>query len=232
MREVRNPGRVAGLWYLLLILLGPLRLIFIPAKLFVAEDAGATVDNIRAHERLFRSGIASDLVAAVVLIFLTFAFYRLFAQTDRNLARMVVVFGGIMPALLYFVGIAFDLGVLAVAERPAFLSVFSTPQQDALAMLLLKLHGLENTAAETLWGVWLLPLAALIYRSRFLPRFIAIWLALGGVAYIAVSFTGVLWPHSQDKVFTLSQPLTFAEVALTLWLLIKGSSTASAPPLP
>ena len=35
MRSTRDPGRVAGLWYLLLVILGPLRLIYIPTKLFV-----------------------------------------------------------------------------------------------------------------------------------------------------------------------------------------------------
>ena len=163
-----------------------------------------------------------------MLNLLTLAFYRLFAPTDRGLARMVVIFGGILAALLYLVGAAVDLGTLAVIARPAFLSVFPTSKQDALAMLLLRLHDLQNTAAETLWGVWLLPLAALVYRSRPLPRFLALWLAFGGVAYIAVSFTGVLWPAHQAGVFSVAQPFTFAEIALTLWLLVKGSSTANA----
>lgn len=224
MRLLRNPGRVAGLWYLLLILLGPLRLIYIPTKLFVTGDATATVVNIAAHERLFRLGIATDLVGAVVLLFLTLAFYRLFAGVDRNLAVMVVIFGGVMPALLYFVGAGNDLGTLMVVRGAGFLSVFTKPQQDALAMLSLKMHDLQITVAETLWGVWLLPLAVLVYRSRFLPRFLGIWLALGGFAYLAVSFVGVLWPQYQGKVFTISQPATFAEIALTLWLVVKGSA--------
>jgi len=50
MGSTRNPGRVAGLWYLLLILIGPLRLIYIPSKLFVEDNATATVHNIAAHE--------------------------------------------------------------------------------------------------------------------------------------------------------------------------------------
>lgn len=54
MRATHNPGRVAGLWYLLLILIGPLRLIYIPNKLFVEGNAAATVNNIAAHEMLFR----------------------------------------------------------------------------------------------------------------------------------------------------------------------------------
>jgi len=229
MRRIRNPGKVAGLWYLLLILLGPLRLIYIPSKLFVAGNTAATVEHIAAHQRLFRLGIASDLAAAVVLILLTLAFYRLFAEVDQDLAVMVVIFGGIMPAILYFTGAVGDLGALTIVRRADLLSVFTQPQQEALAMLLLKLHDLQNTAAETLWGVWLLPLAALVYRSRFLPRFLGVWLALGGLAYITISLTGVLWPQYQGKVFAISQPATFAEIALTLWLLIKGSTVPHPP---
>ena len=67
MRIARNPGRVAGLWYLLLIIVGPLRLIYIPSKLFVRGNAAATVNN-SAHE-FFRMGIASELAGAVILIF-------------------------------------------------------------------------------------------------------------------------------------------------------------------
>jgi len=129
-----------------------------------------------------------------------------------------------MPALLYFVRAGNDVGTLMVVRGAGFLSVFTKPQQDALAMLSLKLHDLQITAAETLWGVWLLPLAVLVYRSPFLPRFLGIWLALGGFAYLAVSFVGVLWPQYQGKVFAIFPPATFAEIALMLWLVVKGSA--------
>jgi Domain of unknown function (DUF4386) len=72
----RNPGRVAGLWYLVLVVLGPLRLIYIPSKLFVHANASATVSNVAGHEWLFRLGVLSDQACAVVLIFLVLAFYR------------------------------------------------------------------------------------------------------------------------------------------------------------
>lgn len=228
MRLIHNPGRVAGFWYLLLVILGPLRLIYIPGKLFVTGNATATASNIAAHEWLFRLGIAADLVGAVVLIFLTLAFYRLFAQVDRDLAVQVVIFGGVMPALLYFVGVVSDFGALIAVCGPDFLSVFDKPQRDALAMLFLKLRDSQNTAAEMLWGVWLLPLAMLVWRSRFLPRFLGVWLALGGVAYIALSLAGVLLPQYQGKVFAISQPAFFGEIALMLWLLIKGARPQAA----
>jgi Domain of unknown function (DUF4386) len=218
-----NPGRVAGLWYLLIVLIGPLRLIYIPTKLFVKGNATATVSNISAHQWLFRVGIVSDLIGGVVLVLLVLAFYRLFREVDQNLAVQVVIFGGIMPALLYFVGVVGDIAALAIARGIDFLSVFSKPQLDALALLLLNLRDHQNTAAEILWGVWLFPLGILIYKSRFMPRFLGIWLILGGFSYVALSLTGVMFPAYQDKVFKISQPAMFGELALMLWLLIKGA---------
>jgi hypothetical protein len=223
MRAAHNPGRVAGFWYLLLCLLGPLRLIYIPTKLFVHGDATATANNIAAHESLFRLGIAADLTGALILIFLTLAFYRLFNEVDQYLSVMVVIFGGVMPALIYFVGVVSDLGALTVVSGSSFLSVFDKPQRDALAFLFIKLRDHQNTAAEILWGVWLIPLALLVYRSRFLPRFLGVWLALGGFAYIAMSLAGILWPQYQAKLFAISQPALFSEIAIMLWLLIKGA---------
>jgi hypothetical protein len=223
MSSTRNPGRVAGLWYLLLVLGGPLRLIYIPSKLFVHGNATATASNIAAHEWLFRFGIVSDLFGAVILIFLTLAFYRLFKGVDQNLAVLVVILGGVMPALINFVGVVHDAAALMLVRGADFLSVFDKPQRDALAMLFLRLHDHQNTAAEILWGLWLFPLAILVYRSRFLPRFLGVWLIINGFAYVILSFTGVLLPQYEGKVFLYSQPALFGELALMLWLVIKGA---------
>jgi hypothetical protein len=231
MRLIRNPGRVAGLWYLLLVLLGPLTLIYIPGKIFVAGNAVATANNIVAHERLFRFGIESNLVAGVVTVMLTMAFYRLFAGVDRQLAALVVILGGVMPALLFFTGAVFDLGALAVL-RPAngadFLGVFDPGQRATLAMLLLKLRSAQDTAAELLWGVWLFPLGTLVYRSRFLPALLGWWLLLDGWAYVTLSVISVLWPRYHGTFFKYAQPAFFAEVALMLWLVIRGAQPVEA----
>ncbi len=223
MTSPRNSGRVAGLWYLLLCVLGPLRLIYIPSKLFVHGNATATANNIAAHEWLFRLGIVADLLGAVVLIFLVLAFYRLFKDVDQHLAVQVVILGGVMPAVIYLVNVVSDAGALMLVRGADFLSVFDKPQRDALAMLFLRLHDQQNTAAEILWGLWLLPLGILVYKSRFLPRFLGVWLTINGFAYILMSFTGELLPQYQSKLFLISQPALFAELALMLWLVIKGA---------
>jgi hypothetical protein len=128
----------------------------------------------------------------------------------------------------YFCGAAFCRALASIAAfvlmRGAdFLSLFEKPQRDALAMLFLNLHFNGIVIAEIFWGLWLFPLALLVYRSRFLPRFLGVWLAIDGFAYVILSLTSILLPQYQDKVFTFSQPAFFGEVAFMLWLVIKGA---------
>src|SRR2546425_4026936 len=136
MSPARNPGRVVGFWYLLLVLGGPLRLIYIPNKLFVHDNAAATAGNIAAHEWLFRFGMLSDLFGAVVLIFLVLAFYRLFKGVDPQLAVLLVIVGGVMPALLNFVDAVSDAGALLVARSR---SEEHTSELQSLAYLVCRL---------------------------------------------------------------------------------------------
>jgi hypothetical protein len=223
MNWIKNPGRVVGLIYLLLVIGGPLRLMYIPETLFVHGDATATANSIAAHETLFRLGMVSEVFCAVVLIFLTLAFFRLFQEVDKHLATLVVILGGAMPATINFFNTVNDGAALLLIRGADFLSVFDKPQRDALAMLFLRLHYQEILAAETLWGLWLLPLGLLVYKSRMLPRFIGVWLILNCFAYVATSFVGLMLPQYLDVVEKVTFPVLFGELALVLWLLVMGT---------
>jgi hypothetical protein len=228
MSSTHNPARVAGFLYLLLVVMAPFRLLYIPSALFVRGDATATANNIAAHQSLFRLGIVSDLLCGTVLIFLVLALYRLLEGVDRKLAVLMVILGGLMPATIDFLNVLNDAAALMLVRGAEFLSAFEKPQRDALAMLFVRLHHQEVVGAEILWGLWLFPLAILVYRSRFLPRFLGVWLTINGVAYLAMSFTGLLLPQYEDRVSNLAFPALLGEMATMLWLLIKG---ATPPPL-
>jgi hypothetical protein len=223
MTTTSKNARIAGLLYLLLTLFGPLRLIYIPSTLIVDENAAVTARNILAHEMLFRLGMVSDVIGASLLLFMALAMYRLFQEVDRFQAVLVVILGGVMPSALYFFNVVNDVAALLLVRGEAFLSVFDKPQRDALALLFLRLHDGEIVAAETLWGLWLFPLAILVYRSRFVPRFLAVWLVINGLAYLAMSFTGLLLPQYADLVYAVGRPARLGEVALILWFLIMGA---------
>jgi hypothetical protein len=223
MHPTSRSARVAGAVYLLLVILAPFRLLYIPGKLFVPGNAAATADNIAAHETLFRLDIVSDLLCGTILIFLALALYRLLKGVDQNLAVLMVIAGGVVPATIDFLNVLNDAAALMLSRGADFLSVFEEPQRDALAVLFLRLHHQEVVAAEILWGLWLFPLAVLVYRSRFLPRFLGVWLVLNGFAYLAMSFTGLLLPQYEEVVSNIAFPALLGEMAFMLWLLIMGA---------
>jgi Domain of unknown function (DUF4386) len=223
MTSLSKNARVAGLLYILASVVGVVRLIYIPAALFVHGNAAATASNIAAHEMLFRFGIVCYLVSSALFIFVTLALYRLFKGVDHETAILMVILGSLIPVPIFFVNSVTDAAAVLFVRGAGFLSVFDKPQRDAFAMLFLNLHHQLDLANAIFWGLWLLPLGLLIYRSRFLPRFLGPWLMIECFAWLAFSITGFLLPGHEDKVFTYSQPLMFAEVATMFWLAIMGA---------
>jgi len=229
MTSIRKQARVAGLWYLAMVPFAPLRLIYIPGKLFVSGNAAATANNIAAHEWLFRLGIACDLVTGTLALGLSLALYRLLKRVNEGLAVLMVILGGLMVAPIYFVNTINDAAALLLARGADFLSVFDKPQRDALAMLFLRLHHQGVVANQIFWGLWLFPMAVLVYRSRFLPRFLGVWLVINGFAHLVASGTGLLFPQYEDMVGTIVFPAQLGEIAFMLWLLIMGAKEQTLP---
>ena len=203
MTPLSRNARIAGLLYLTL-LTAPLRLIYIPSKLFVPGNASVTANNIAAHETLFRLGILNDLFTATMAIFLTLALYRLFKEVDQGLARLVVILGALMVTPIYFLNTINDAAALLFAKGADFLSVFDKPQRDALVMVFLRMHGQGILANEVFWGLWLFPFGLLVYKSRFLPRILGVWLVLNCFAYLAISVTGTLLRNMNRGLTTWS----------------------------
>lgn len=233
MNSIKVTARRTGLLYLLTAILAPFTLIYIPSTLFVPGNATATAHNIAAHETLFRVGIVTDLFGGVIWIFVVLALYRLLKGVDQNLAALMVILGGVMVTVINFFVTLNHVAALILVRGADFLSVLDKPQRDALAMLFLRLHGQGILAAEIFWGLWLFPLAILVVRSRFLPRFLGVWLIVNGFAYLVMSFTGFLLPQYAKTVDTIVFPALFGELALMLWLAIKGAKeqTSDSPSL-
>jgi Domain of unknown function (DUF4386) len=222
MNSTKNPGRFAGLLYLLASIFGVFAMIYVPSKLIVDGNAAATANNISASETLFRLGIAGELIGQAGFIFVALALYELLKGVNRRHASLMVTLI-VVSIPIAFLNELNSIAALVLVRGADFLSIFEKPQRDALAMLFLHLHNHGFGVAEIFWGLWLFPLGLLVYKSRFLPRFLGVWLAIGGFANVILSLTGILWPQYQQKVFTYSQPALFGEVALMLWLIIKGA---------
>ena len=227
MDSLKRNARIAGFFYLALVLVGPFRLLYIPTVLFVTGDPAATAHNIASHESLFRLGIFSDLVAATLDIFVVLSLYRLLNGVDRSLATIMAVLG-IVDVPIYFMNTLNDFAALLFARGTAFIAVFDPAQRIAMTVLFVNLHHFGAVVNEVFWGLWLLPFGILVYKSGFLPRFLGVWLVLNCFAYLAQNVVGVLVPQYADAVSNVAFPLQFGEIAIMLWLIVMGARVRPA----
>jgi len=226
--STQHQARVAGVLYLVLALIAPIGLLYVPGKLIVPGNATATADNIRASEWLLRIGIASELIHQIIAVFLVLALYRLFKAVNETHATQMVILGALVSVPIVFVNVLNEIAALVLASGADFLSVFSKPQLDSLAYLFLRLHGRGITVASIFWGLWLFPFGLLVIRSGFIPRAFGVLLMIAGVAYLASAFAILVLPRYAPLVSQVALPIEAAELPIVFWLLIWGAKTRPA----
>jgi hypothetical protein len=222
MHPIKKAARIAGAIYLSLVLVAPFSMLYVPDKLIVRGNASATADNILAHETMFRLSIFGDLIGHVIFICLAIALYRLLRDVNRSWAWLMVGFV-LVSAAVGFLNALNNIAAVILFRGGEFLTVFDKPQRDALAMLFIRLHSQGEFISEIFWGAWLFPFGLLVFCSGFLPRFLGVWLIIACFAWIALSITAQFFPLHYQAAFAWLQPAFFAEMAIMLWLLIKGA---------
>jgi hypothetical protein len=218
-------ARLGGAMYLVIIVLG----IFgemVRRRLIVANDALATAANIRLHEMLWRSSVATELVSLICVTVLMLTWLALLRPVNRDLTWLAIFFGLTAHAigansLLDTLAALFPLG-----DAP-FLRAFTPEQLAALTRLILREQGHAYGVSLLLSGCFFLIAGPLIFRSGYLPRAIGVLYTLAGVGYIANTFVLVLAPSASDRVFMVVAPIILiGEGSLSLYLLIKGLDIA------
>src|SRR5947208_12605943 len=223
MNPTKKAARIAGAIYLSMVFTAPFSLIYVPSKLIVRGNAAATADNILAHETMFRLSIFGDLIGQVIFICLGIALYRLLSNVNKIWAALMVAFV-LVSAAVGFLNTLNNIAALTLFRGADFLAVFDKPQRDALAYLFVRLHSQGISIDEIFWGIWLFPFGLLVFRSGFLPRFIGVWLMINCFVYVSVSVTALFFPAYDDKAFLYLQPVLFGELAIMLYLLIRGAN--------
>ena len=227
----KKTARFAGLLYLIWIITGLFAMFYVPSKINMRGDAVTTAQNILSNEFLFRTSIVNDLVSSTLWVFLVLVLYRMFKQVDKRWAKLLVGFVIVQIPTVFFMD-TFNITSLMIFKGE-ILKTFELTQRQDLAMLFLKMNDYGVLTLEAFWGLWLFPLAILVYKSRFLPRFLGVWLIITGFFYLGLSFTDIMLPQYRDMVIhsVFALPAEIGEVAFMLWLLIVGAKEqpVSAP---
>ena len=213
----RVTARVAGVFELLEGAGSVLGQQVIPGMVIVGRDAAATANNVLANEALYRWGIALSLFAVVFHVAWGLLLYDLLRVVNRTVARFSVLMLVVGAALQALTGLLL-LAPLVLLGNSDALAAFTSDQLRALALVFLRLNTQSYDVFLAFFGVWLVAIGFLIFRSTFMPRLIGAGLVLEGLGWIA---------YFSPPIGVALFPVTaffglFGELPLIAWLLIKG----------
>ena len=218
-------ARVAGVLYLLVGIFGAFAEGFVEPKMYVAGDAAATAGNVVANSGLVRMGVVADLLDGTVFVFLAMTLYILLKHVHQSAARAMLVFVALATAITCLNAV-FEFEGLRVATDGSFAAAFGTAGSNALVLLLLDTQHYGLLIAQIFFGLWLVPLGYLAYRSGLFPKALGVMLILGGACYLVDMLAALLVPDFGQKIHTFVViPSAIAEISMVLYLLVIGVKT-------
>jgi len=219
MKENKKIARIAGIWYFLFVITAGLCQMYL-TKTFVADNAAATAQNIIVTETQYLLSIFGSIFGHIIcFLFVVLALYRLLKNVNKAQAKLMLSVVLVSVAVM-FVNIIFQTAALFVLNRAAYFTEFTAGQISEISTLFLQLRLIGEYVVGIFWGLWLFPLAYLVYKSNFIPKIIAWLLILAGICHIVDC---VLFLTNQNIHAILTDylmTLALGEAALFLWLLI------------
>lgn len=214
-------AKLIGFLYLIVAILGVLGFFYIQGQLFVTGNMAATAEKMIAGESLFRFSVLIHLISNVLFLTVIILLYELLKNIHVLIAKLMLWFV-VIAIPIFFITEALQFTAFYIFER-GLLTSFSSGQAYEIAATLLRISNVTGELLMFHWGLWLLPLGWLVFKSGFIPKIFGVLLWINGAGYIIASLTYVLWPDLLAMVTTIVMPTYFlGELPLIFWLLIKG----------
>ena len=217
--NVQRYAKIGGVLFLVSLVAGGFGEAYVPAKVLVAGDAAATAANIKAYDFLFRLGFAGFLIESLCDIALALIFYALLKPVNRHLSLLAAFFGLVGTTLFAAAELFFFLPTFILGD-PTWLTTFSSDQLNNLVLLSVRFFGFGVAISSLYYGMGWLVRGYLMFRSGYLPKFLGVLMAIGGLAFVVQGFARVFMPRFPSSL--LMMLLFPGGLALTFWLLVRG----------
>ena len=222
-------ARIAGVAYILIVLIGVLSGTLIESKLIVPGDYDVTARNILADEGLFRIAIVGGLIMYAGVLLLAATLYVVLEKVNRNLALIALVFRsgeaivGISMALLSFTA-------LSLLHGEGQLTALDTLQRHLLAGVFLDVRASGLDVVLMLIGVGGTIFGYLFLVSRYVPRILAAWGVLTYLSILLLGCVSILAPDHPAIFEIVLYSLGGAfELVFGAWLALKGVDVHAQP---
>jgi hypothetical protein len=225
--EIDRAQRVAARTAGITLLNGSVILMFgyyyLGAGLIVPHNLGETTRNIIALETQFRIWLVCNLMSVVNFVLLSAALYVVLRPINAPLALSAAVFR-LVYAFTWVVVVLDMLGALTILQGGTYLHATEANELQALAGA--RLLGNQNAYYVGLpfWGMASVMCSYLFFRSRYIPKPLAVIGIISSVWCVLCAFIFLVLPAFKETVdwSWFDVPMVFFEIVTGFWLLIKG----------
>jgi hypothetical protein len=219
-------ARIGGALYLAIIVLGAFAEGFVANKLIVSADAAATAHNILTSPGLWQLSVAGDLIVVLCAVPLLWIEYLLLKPVSKHLVLLAVLFN-LVSLAVEAISKIFLIAVVPTLGSADYLKAFEPQQLQVLANLALRSHDVAFNIALIFFGFTCLVNGYLIFKSRYLPKFVGILMQLAGLSYLIACFAALFAPAFAELISpAILLPPLVGESSFCLWLLVKGVNIA------
>jgi len=194
---------------------------YVRSRILVDGNVAQTAHNVLAAERLFRVGIASDLLGGAGNAVLAVAFYTLLRRVNPALA-LLAAFWRLGEAVILGHMTLNALTVLSLLHDSDMSAAFSASQVQALASLSIGVQGDEFRIGLLFYSLGSSLFCYLLVRSRYVPGVLAWWGLLASVAAALSTILIIVVPSAGVIAPGCYAPVGIFELVTGAWLLIAG----------
>ena len=218
-------ARLAGLLYLIAMATGLFAEFYIrfPSTLVVSGDVAKTASNIMANERLYRMGIANNIITFAIDVVLIWALYVLLRPVNRNLALLAVFFR-LVETTIACVAIINSYVAMQFVSDFDQMKAFDSNQIQALSVLH-DTYALTFIVVAIFLGLGSTIFNYLLLKSRYIPKVLAEWGIFSSLLLVISQFAIIIFPEVEKIIIPACYgPIAVDEIALGFWLLFKGAN--------
>ena len=182
-----------------------------------------TASNIASNERIYRIGIANNIITFAIDVVLIWALYILLRPVNRNLALLAVFFRIVETTIACIAIINYFVAMRLVSDAD-HLKAFDAEQLQALSVMHYT-YASTFTVVAIFLGLGSTIFNYLLLKSGYIPKVLAAWGIFSSLLLVISQFAIIIFPDVEKTIIQASfGPIVIDEIALGFWLLIKGAN--------
>jgi hypothetical protein len=217
-RSIGRAAVIAGSGLLLMAALAGFGMFVVVEGLLTRGDAETAAAAVSGSEQVFRLGMVSLLLIVVLDVVIAWALQRVLSPVDHALSTLAA-WCRLAYAAVFAVAIGQLVGIPRLLGDDGPLAALGTDERQGQALLRVEAFHDIWSFGLALFGVHLVLVGYLAFRSGYVPRWLGLLVLVAGVGY---AFDSLAVLVSQGPPVSIGGVTFVGELLLGFWLVLRG----------